>query len=299
MSSGVPQGSVVGPALFLAYINDLPERLNSQTRLFADDTAVYRLSASNDDRDQLQQDLLRLESWEKSWEMEFHPQKCTVLPISRSHNPIKNTYHLHGHTLENVTSAKYLGVTLSKNLSWDIHINNICNKANKILGFLRRNLKIGSTKVKDTAYKTFVRPILEYACTVWDPYTKDQIDQLEAVQRRAARFVVNRYHNTSSVTAMIQALQWPSLQHRRKIARLAMLKKILDHEAAFSRDKIKLAPNRSRRAHPHQLVKIQGKQLYRTNSFLPKTIREWNDLPEETMAADTLDTFKSRVPPTS
>ena len=169
-------------------------------------------------------------------------------------------------------------------------------KANKTLGFLRRNLKIGSQKVKDMAYKTFVRPILEYACTVWDPYTQEQIDKLEAVQRRAARFVVNRYHNTSSVTCMIDALQWPSLQHRRKINRLAMLKKFLDHDAIFNMKKIRPAPIRPRRAHSQQLVKIRGKQEYRTESFIPKTIREWHALPETTIAADTLDTFKSRVP---
>ena len=296
VSSGVPQGSVVGPALFLAYINDLPEQLSSLTRLFADDTAVYRLSASSLHKDQLQHDLQHLESWEKTWEMEFHPKKCTVLPISRSTDPIINTYRLHGHVLESVSSAKYLGVTLTKNLTWNSHIDNVCKKANKTLGFLRRNLKIGSQKVKDMAYKTFVRPILEYACTVWDPYTQEQIDKLEAVQRRAARFVVNRYHNTSSVTCMIDALQWPSLQHRRKINRLAMLKKFLDHDAIFNMKKIRPAPIRPRRAHSQQLVKIRGKQEYRTESFLPKTIREWNALPETTIAADTLDTFKSRVP---
>ena len=204
VSSGVPQGSVVGPALFLAYINDLQERLNSRTRLFADNTAVYRPSASGDNRDQLQNDLLHLESWEKSWDMELHPQKCTVLPITRSFNPIINSYHLHNHTLDSVSFAKYLGITMSKNFSWDTHIDNICSKANKTLDFLRRNLKIGSSKVKETAYKTFVRPILEYACTVWDLYIQDQVDRLEAVQRQAARFVVNRYHtSTSSVTTYV------------------------------------------------------------------------------------------------
>ena len=98
---------------------------------------------------------------------------------------------------------------------------------------------------------------------------------------------------------MIQSLQWPSLQHRRKIARLAMLKKFLDDEAVFSMTKIKHAPSRSRRAHPQQLVQIQAKQQYRLGSFLPSTIRDWNALPKHTLAADTLDTFKSRVPPTS
>ena len=297
--SGVPQGSVVGPALFLAYINDLPEQLTSLTRLFADDTAVYRLSASENDQSQLQEDLRRLEVWEKSWDMEFHPGKCTTLPVTRSATPKNTEYQLHGHTLATVNSAKYLGVTLTRDLSWDTHINNICQKANKTLGFLRRNLKISSSKIKETAYKTFVRPILEYACTVWDPSGQNNINRLEAVQRRAARFVVNRYHNTSSVSCMIDKLQWPSLKHRRKVARLTMLRKILDEEAAFSMKNIKAAPPRRRRGHSRQLVQIQCRTDYRKYSFLPNTIREWNCLPSSAVEAATLDSFKSRVPPTS
>ena len=103
-------------------------------------------------------------------------------------------------------SAKYLGVTMQEDLIWDLHIDNICNKANQTLGFLRRNLRIGTTHLKETAYKTFVRPILEYASVVWDPYTATNISKIEAVQRRAARFVCNRYHRTASVSVMIDRL---------------------------------------------------------------------------------------------
>ena len=148
VQSGVPQGSVVGPALFLAYINDLPEQLSSLTRLFADDTAVYRLSATEHDQQQLQHDLLRLEKWEKSWDMQFHPGKCTTLPVTRNRTPRDNVYKLHGQTLANVTSAKYLGVTLTKDMSWGPHIHNIILKANKTLAFLRRNIKVNSTRIK-------------------------------------------------------------------------------------------------------------------------------------------------------
>ena len=219
VQSGVPQGSVLGPTLFLAYINDLPEDLSSLTKLFADDTAVYRLKATQTDINLLQEDLQKLETWEQSWDMSFHPGKCTTLPVTRARNPKKNNYILHDHSLEIVDKSKYLGVTLTSDLTWDLHINAICAKANKSLGFLRRNLKIPAISLKESAYKTFVRPILEYACTVWDPHTQDNISKLEAVQRRAARFVVNRYHNTSSVTNMLNQLQWPSLQHRGKVAR--------------------------------------------------------------------------------
>ena len=106
--------------------------------------------------------------------------------------------HIHTHYLKNVTSAKYVGLTLQNNFKWDKHINTITNKANQSLGFLRRNLKIISSKAKVHAYNAIVRPKLEYATPVWDPHTQNQINQIEKIQRRAARFITNRYHNTSS-----------------------------------------------------------------------------------------------------
>ena len=96
-----------------------------------------------------------------------------------------------------------MGVTIQSDLKWDSHINNFTTKGNKTLGFLRRNINISSTKVKEQTYKSLVRPSLEYACSVWDPYTKEDITQLEQVQSRAARYVTNRYHNTSSVSNML------------------------------------------------------------------------------------------------
>ena len=110
-------------------INDIPEGLNSPCRLFADDTISYLTVKSNADARQLQDDLHALASWEQKWSMEFHPDKCKVLSISRSKNPIKFDYTLHGYKLEHVTSAKYLGVTFNNKLTWDDHISNITNNA--------------------------------------------------------------------------------------------------------------------------------------------------------------------------
>ena len=204
VKSGVPQGSVFGPCLFLAYLNDLPDKLKATSRLFADDTAVYSTISGEADIAQLQEDLNHLSEWEKCWDMLFHPAKCVSLSISCSRTPHDSSYFLHGHRLETVTSAKYLGVTITSKLDWEEHITTIINKSNKTLGFLRRNLKIGSSNIKEKAYKAFVRPLLEYSATVWDPYTQKNKDRLEAVQRRAARFILNRYHNTSSVTRMLR-----------------------------------------------------------------------------------------------
>ena len=112
--------------------------------------------------------------------MKFHPDKCNVLRVTNKTKTEAN-YHLHGHTLELVTSAKYLGLTITNKLQWDQHINNITAKANKTLGFLRRNLKIPSIRIKEQAYQTLVRPLVEYASTVWNPYTKTEINKIEAV----------------------------------------------------------------------------------------------------------------------
>ena len=153
-----------------------------------------------------------------------------------ANNPIKTSYTLHGHTLTSVRSAKYLGCTFITGLRWNEHINNICNKANRTIGFLKRNLNISATSVKENAYKALVRPLVEYASPVWDPYHQNEIDRLEMVQRRAARYVTNRHGNHSSVKDMLDHLGWRSLERRRKDARLALLYKIEYERVAISKE---------------------------------------------------------------
>ena len=221
--------------------------------------------------------------------------KSKTLPVTKSRTTKHYPYKLHGHTLESVTSAKYLGVTIRHDLSWDDHITGVVNKANRTLGFLRRNLKISSRNIKERAYKAFVRPLLEYASSIWDPHTKKAVGKLEMVQRRAARFVLNRYRNTSSVSNMIDILGWQSLEERRRIQRLTLLYKIrggLVHCPDLER---KLIPSASRQrrgcVHNHQLQTITSNKQYRNASFLPRTIKEWNNLPKEIVEAKTVDTF--------
>ena len=125
VTSGVPQGTVLGPLLFLIFINDLPDQLTCKARLFADDCIVYSKINSNRDQQNLQNDLDILATWEKTWGMEFHPQKCSILSITKSKSPKKFDYKLKGHILENTKAAKYLGVTITSDLSWNTHIDSI------------------------------------------------------------------------------------------------------------------------------------------------------------------------------
>ena len=152
MESGVPQGSVLGPSLFLYYINDMPDNIRSTVRLFADDTIAYLTISSDADKDHLQEDLNQLADWEDTWMMKFHPEKCNVLSISKKKTSMRYSYTLHGHRLEHVTSAKYLGVTISSDLKWNTHISNICQRANNTIRFLKRNLNISNSNLKPESF---------------------------------------------------------------------------------------------------------------------------------------------------
>ena len=171
MTSGVPQGSVLGPLLFLLYINDLPQDIQSQVKLFADDTAVYLTVTSLEDANTLQTDLDTLQEWERTWDMEFNPGKCQVLHVTRSMQPLQSNYTLHGQVLESVDSAKYLGINIFEDLVWNTHIQEITGKANRTLGFVKRNVKTRNEAVKELAYKTLVRSQVEYASSVCSPHT--------------------------------------------------------------------------------------------------------------------------------
>ena len=292
----MPQGSVLGPSLFLFYINDIPVGLHSTIRLFADDTIAYLAIKTNSDCICLQKDLDKLGLWEQKWKMAFHPDKCNVLSITRNKTPIKHTYTLHGHELEHVDEAKYLGVTIQSDLKWESHVNNICNKANKTLGFLRRNLTISSTSVKEQAYKSLVRPSLEYACSVWDPYLNEDINKIEKVQRRAARYVTNKYRNTSSVSNMIDNLNWRSLVDRRTDSRLTMLYKISHDKVAVPRTDRLIPPLRhSRYTHSLSYQIPSCRTQTWQQSFFPRTIKNWNSLPLNVVMSDTTESFKASV----
>ncbi len=191
----------------------MPQNITSTARLFADDCLLYRTINSTEDAEELQKDLDILQEWEKTWLMEFNPDKCEVINISNKRFPLHYNYNIHGKTLAHVQHAKYLGLTISTNLSWNKHIDNITKKAN--CAFLRRNISGCSKNIKAQCYTTLVRPNVEYAATIWDPHTKRNMDKLEQVQRRAARFVNGDYSSYSSVSNMIKDLKWPSLQQRR------------------------------------------------------------------------------------
>ena len=190
--------------------------MKTQAHLFADDTMCSNEIQNTADQDALQADLDSLAEWETKWAMEFHPAKCSTLSATRSWQKLEPSYQLHGQQLENVPTIKYLGGEIQENLKQSNYITSITNKANKTLSFIRKNLKVGNKRAKETAYKAIIRPKLEYAASVWDPHTQADIKTLEKVQRRAARWVTSRCQQASCVDSILTDLDWPTLQNRKK-----------------------------------------------------------------------------------
>ena len=141
--------------------------------------------------------------------------------------PISSNYSLKRHALEKEDFTRYLGVELQSNMSWNRHMDQTIKKATSILGFLHCNLRVSNEGTKSAAYFSMVRPILEYSSTVWSTYTKDYTHKIEMVQRRAPRYVTNRYKNASSATSMLEPLKKESLEARRAKHQLTMLFKII------------------------------------------------------------------------
>ena len=163
----------------------------------------------------------------KEMGMAFHPEKCSAIKVTRSRKPISLTYTLKGHNRDLEDFTRYLGVELQSSMSWNRHTDQTVKTANSTQGFLRRNFRISNEQTKTAACISVVRPIIEYCSTVWNPHTKEYVNKVEIVQRRSARYVTNRYHNTTSVTSMLDHLEWESLESRRAKNQLTMLFKII------------------------------------------------------------------------
>ena len=233
--SGVPQGTVLGPLLFSLYINDV-SGIVSEIRLLADDCVCYREIKDTEDTLKLQKDINQLGLWARKWGMRFQPVKCNMMQITRKQiKKIHASYTLEGTVLENVESIKYLGVTITNDLRWNIHVSNIFIKANRTLGFPRRNLYACAQEVKEAAYKGLVRTVLEYSDSVWDPSGVGLQNELEKVQNRAARFVTGSY-NFGSMTGILEHLKWESLKKRRRDRGLILLYNVLKCKASIPTD---------------------------------------------------------------
>ena len=228
--SGVPQGSVLGPLLFLIYIDDITSTSFSEgstLNLFADDMLLYKIIKSQQDLDQLQSDVNRIQDWVSFNHLTFNPTKCKSMFISRKRNSIQPlSLHLNGVPLEQVESFKYLGVFLSSDMSWSTHIDSVCSKARKLVGLLYRRFsaEVDSHSLLEM-YKLLVRPHLEYAAPVWSPHLIKDTNNLENVQKFALRMCHKNWD--AGYQELLDLSTLPTLENRRLYLKLCTLYKII------------------------------------------------------------------------
>ena len=208
------------------------------------------------------------------------------------HKQILFDYSLHNQTLENVQSANYLGITITDNMDWGQHVSEISSKATNTLGFLRRNLVFAPRSTKEVAYKTLVRSKLEYAAPIWSPHSKLQNDQIEKVQRTAARWTCRRWRNTNSVCVMLDELEWPSLEARRDQSSLFLFHKIHCGAVFIEKDKYMTPAHRLKTTRSSHSAQYRRHQTY-NDALSPRTIPHWNSLSPSVANTQSTEEFRA------
>jgi hypothetical protein len=299
VKAGVPQGSVLGPLLFLIFINDITHVIkNCKIRLFADDTCLFiEVDDPETQAIALNEDLENLNEWASKWKVSFSPPKTEEVTITKKREPLVHpTIYLDEVPIKKVQHHKHLGLTLSQDLSWDQHIKNISDKANRRLGILR-SLKYKLDRLSlERIYMGFIRPLLEYGDIIWDKAPREILDPLEAIQLNAARIVTGATAR-SSTTGLYNETAWEPLHMRREFHKLSLMYKIVKGDAP--KYLIDTLPNLIQDRTGYNLRNRANLDPPRTrlnihaNSFFPWTVRAWNNLYDDVQNLPSIESFKA------
>ena len=299
--AGVPQGSVLGPLLFLIYINDITDEVqSSDVRLFADDTILYMfidnpvLSAQA-----LNEDLERISSWADQWLVKFSTPKTKTMQISKKKkHQVSPPILMNGTRVNEVQSHKHLGVTISNNLTWNDHIEEMVITAGKSLDILNA-LKYKLDRVTlERLYFAFVRSKLEYASIVWDNCSKYLSDLVESVQYRAGKIVSGAIQQTSH-ELLYKELGWERLEDRRKKQRLKVFYKTINGETPVYLQNVLNAQHRGNNQYvlrnEHNIPQIRSRTTSFYESYFPQTIKDWNSLQNDIKNSESTNIFLTRL----
>jgi hypothetical protein len=288
--SGVPQGSVLGPVLFIIYINDIDCSVINKLSKFADDTKVYSVVASQEQVTQLQLDLVNLFKWSQDWQMLFNLEKCKVMHFGKRN--VKTVYSLGGTELKEVTQEKDLGIIVQN----DLKVSQQCVKAtktgNQVLGMINRTFKFKSSDVILQLYKSLVRPHLEYCIQAWRPHLQKDINMLENVQKRMIRMFDS---SDNLYVDKLGALGITALETRRLRGDLIEVFKIVKGFDIVDVHDFFTVSDTALRGHEFKLYKHRFNIDIGKFSFANRVINEWNALTPDIVACNTVDQFKNKI----
>ena len=289
--SGVPQGSVLGPTLFVLFINDMPQMVDCCIQLFADDAKIFGQVGGDNEVD-LMENLSRLEEWATKWQMKFNAKKCKVMHLGKK-NPLRS-YHMQGIELDVIEDERDLGVIIDNELKFHKHHNTQVNKANSILGLIRRSFDYLDKGSFLSLYKTLVRPHLEYCNAVTFPQYELDAKALEDVQRRATKLVPDC--RELEYEDRLRYLELPSLAYRRRRGDIIETYKYLQKKYDVNPSPLILEDLQiSTRGHALKLRKERCNRSRRQHFFTQRIVNPWNSLPSEVINAPSLDALKNRL----
>ncbi|MCG8116730.1 MAG: reverse transcriptase domain-containing protein, partial [Candidatus Thiodiazotropha endolucinida] len=300
IKAGVPQGSILGPLLFLIYINDIVVDIQSSIRLFADDTSLYIVVENPmHAAAQINSDLAKIHSWATKWLVSFNPAKSESMIFSRKINKPNHPHiAMNQQHIKEVHSHKHLGLIFSTDCTWHDHIDNIKTKAWFRVNIMRKLKFTLDRKSLQTIYTSFIRPLLEYADVVWDNCTRNEAYELEKIQHEAARIVTGAT-KLVSIHSLLCDLGWESLEARRQNHKLVLYYKMqnsLTPEYLSSLVPVTVGSTTSYELRNNANLQIvrANSQLYYT-SFLPSVTRNWNDLSDDQKSAPSVASFKHKL----
>ena len=293
VSSGVPQGSVLGPLLFTLYINDITDNLDPSAtiKLFADDVKLYS-EFSNISPTNLQTYLDYIAHWAFTWQLNISHQKCNILTLGK--HTISNTLLISNQPIPIVDSVKDLGIFVDSDLKFTRHIDDIVSKAKQRSSLIHRCFLSRNPSNLLRAYKTYIRPIVEYASTTWSPTYVYHICLLESVQRNFTKRIPGCCH--LAYADRLTKLNLLTLEHRRLIADLVMCFNIIkDNNCLLTEDFFKINPNQNLRGHSLKLSFPVANLNVRKFFFSNRIISIWNSLPSNLVLSPSPTSFKRQL----
>ena len=293
VKSGVPQGSVLGPLLFIIFINDIETDVISLLSKFADDCKIASKVVTEEDKKDVQEDINTLSTWSDEWQMKFHPKKCKTLHLG--HNNRRNEYYIKGQKIKEVTEEKDLGIIITEDLKAKRHIAEIVKRCNRILGMIRRSITCKNVEIIMNFYKTLVRPILDYGSAIWNPYQKQDIEKLEKVQRRATKIITGI--RTLTYRERLKRCKLMTLEERRRRYDLIEMFKIMKGIYKVETEKLFEMNKDSTRGHSLKVRKKHCRLNLRKNFFTQRIVNDWNHLPQTAVDAKNVLGFKKIIDP--